>query len=107
MSQKPKCPQCDSSKIATERRPNGNSKCLDCYWEGPAIEANPPKQNECPHPDEYISGSWHYVGDKLENASGYCRICGLQFYYCKQANKLVKKENVKESLKPDAVKEGE
>lgn len=30
---KRKCPKCNSENIATERRPNGNSKCLDCQYE--------------------------------------------------------------------------
>lgn len=32
---KRKCPKCNSENIATERRPNGNSKCLDCQYEAP------------------------------------------------------------------------
>jgi hypothetical protein len=30
------CPKCKSSNMLTERRPNGNSECLDCKWKGPS-----------------------------------------------------------------------
>lgn len=26
------CPQCGSTQIATERRPDGYHKCVDCHW---------------------------------------------------------------------------
>lgn len=29
-----KCPECGSTTIETERRPNGNSKCLACFFHG-------------------------------------------------------------------------
>lgn len=30
----PKCPKCNSTNLATEKRPDGNAKCLFCGWYG-------------------------------------------------------------------------
>ena len=32
------CPECKSTKVATEKRPNGNSNCLDCKFTGPTAK---------------------------------------------------------------------
>lgn len=29
------CPECKSTNVATERRPNGDTQCLDCGHKGP------------------------------------------------------------------------
>lgn len=30
-----KCPECGSTNVATEKRPNGNSQCIDCTYSAP------------------------------------------------------------------------
>lgn len=31
---KPKCPNCDSSTLSVERRPDGDARCATCGWHG-------------------------------------------------------------------------
>lgn len=33
-----RCPKCNYFKVATERRPDGNSKCIACQYEAPTKE---------------------------------------------------------------------
>jgi len=33
-----RCPKCNYFKVATERRPGGNSKCIACQYEAPTKE---------------------------------------------------------------------
>lgn len=44
----PKCPNCDSSTLSVERRPDGDARCAMCGWSGKyerCFEA--PKKREC------------------------------------------------------------
>jgi hypothetical protein len=47
------------------------------------------KNKSCLHPDDQISARWHYIGDKVENAAGYCKLCGQEFVLDRAANILV------------------
>ena len=44
------CPQCGNDKVATERRPNGNSSCIPCKYTAPTqmfyVDDNPTEKYE-------------------------------------------------------------
>lgn len=46
-----RCPKCHGTKVQTERRPNGDSTCLDCVHHAPTAtfllsQEEPEKQDE-------------------------------------------------------------
>lgn len=61
-------------------------------------------KSKCDHSSDRVSGSWHYVGDKLFDAGGYCRDCRERLYYCEEAKMLVPKDKVRKPLPPKEYK---
>ena len=46
-------------------------------------------KKECTHPDEDCHSAWKYVGDKIDSASGYCKLCGQEFVLDEKTGTLV------------------
>lgn len=64
------CPKCGSTNLLTERRPNGNSECLDCKWKGSSSERVELK-TEPMRPKEFQITQDPDVGFVVQLVSGY------------------------------------
>lgn len=49
-------------------------------------------KNNCPHLDADCRSQWHYIGDKVDYAAGYCTACGQPFVWNESEKKLVIKD---------------
>lgn len=50
--------------------------------------------NGCGHPDDACRSRWSYVGDKIQDASGFCGRCGMNFVLHRKTSKLLPVDSV-------------
>jgi transcription elongation factor Elf1 len=54
-----KCPKCGSKKVSTERRPNGDSKCGECFYSNATVKFD--------NPQAVVESDVHHWMDKLKD----------------------------------------